>query len=99
MSYWTTRREAAFYVALLGWKWRSDDGQQAILDIGAWESAVFRHVASGNFSVKVPEGREVVVTGFALVIGNWNANASLLCSRSVACVPWRPIKVHSKASM
>jgi len=28
------RKEAAFYIALLGWKLRSDDGKQAVLDIG-----------------------------------------------------------------
>jgi catechol 2,3-dioxygenase-like lactoylglutathione lyase family enzyme len=67
------RKEAAFYIALLGWKLRSDDGQQAILDIGTWGSAVFRQTAPGNFSVKVPEGRRAAVTGFAFVIGDWNA--------------------------
>ena len=30
------RKEAAFYIALMGWKLRSDDGKQAILDIGDW---------------------------------------------------------------
>ncbi len=29
------RKEAAFYIALMGWKLRSDDGKQAVLDIGA----------------------------------------------------------------
>ena len=34
------RKEAAFYIALMGWKLRSDDGKQAVLDIGGWGSAV-----------------------------------------------------------
>ena len=28
------QKEAAFYVALMGWRLRSDDGKQAVLDIG-----------------------------------------------------------------
>src|SRR5690349_13495235 len=34
------RKEAAFYAALMGWTPRSDDGRQAILDIGDWGSAI-----------------------------------------------------------
>src|SRR4051794_24335257 len=30
------RKETAFYIALMGWKLRHDDGQQAVLDIGRW---------------------------------------------------------------
>src|ERR1700689_4332073 len=33
------RKEAAFYIALLGWKRRIDDRKQAVLDIGSWGSA------------------------------------------------------------
>ena len=36
------RKEAAFYIALMGWKLRSDDGKQAVLDMGDWGSAIFR---------------------------------------------------------
>src|SRR5581483_9453547 len=36
------RKEAAFYAALMGWTLRSDDGSQAVLDIGDWGSAVFK---------------------------------------------------------
>ena len=36
------RKEAAFYIALMGWKLRSDDGKQAVLDIGDWGSAIFK---------------------------------------------------------
>jgi len=66
-------KEAAFYVALLGWKLRSDDGRQAVLDIGDWGSVVFRQVSRGSYSVAPPEGRKIVVTGFAFVIEPWNA--------------------------
>ena len=30
------QKEAAFFIALMGWKLRSDDGKQAVLDIGDW---------------------------------------------------------------
>jgi catechol 2,3-dioxygenase-like lactoylglutathione lyase family enzyme len=36
------RKEAAFYIALMGWSLRSDDGAQAVLDIGDWGSALFK---------------------------------------------------------
>src|SRR6185436_11728710 len=39
------KKEAAFYTALMGWKLRSDDGKQAIMDIGTWGSAIFKQVA------------------------------------------------------
>ena len=58
------RKEAAFYVALMGWTLRSDDGTQAVLDIGDWGSAIFRQ----------GEGSErVAVESFAFAIDTWNA--------------------------
>jgi hypothetical protein len=36
------QKEAAFYIALMGWKLRGDDGKQAVLDIGDWGSAIFK---------------------------------------------------------
>jgi catechol 2,3-dioxygenase-like lactoylglutathione lyase family enzyme len=35
-------KEAAFYAALMNWKARSDDGKQAVLDIGDWGGAIIR---------------------------------------------------------
>src|SRR5262245_43524724 len=35
-------KEAAFYSALMNWKIRSDDGKQAVLDIGDWGGLVIR---------------------------------------------------------
>ena len=35
-------KEAAYYAALMNWKIRSDDGKQAILDIGDWGSIIIR---------------------------------------------------------
>src|SRR2546422_2337328 len=35
-------KEAAYYSALMNWKIRSDDGKQAVLDIGDWGGLVIR---------------------------------------------------------
>jgi catechol 2,3-dioxygenase-like lactoylglutathione lyase family enzyme len=58
------QKEAAFYIALMGWKLRSDDGEQAVLDIGDWGSAVFK---------QAPEQRPAVVENFCFVVEPWNA--------------------------
>src|SRR5215470_8993329 len=36
------QKEAAFFIALMGWKLRSDDGKQALLDIDDWGSAILK---------------------------------------------------------
>ena len=58
------QKEAAFYIALMGWTLRSDDGKQAVLDIGDWGSAIFR---------QVPETQPGRVVNFCFVIEPWNA--------------------------
>jgi catechol 2,3-dioxygenase-like lactoylglutathione lyase family enzyme len=60
------QKEAPFYVALMGWKLRSDDGRQAVLDIGNWGTAVFK------------PGREqpiATVESYCFVIEPWNAKS------------------------
>jgi catechol 2,3-dioxygenase-like lactoylglutathione lyase family enzyme len=59
------RKEAAYYIALMGWKLRSDDGKQAVLDIGNWGSAIFKAAP--------PEQTTVLVDGFGFAIEPWNA--------------------------
>jgi catechol 2,3-dioxygenase-like lactoylglutathione lyase family enzyme len=59
------RKEAAFYMALMGWKLRSDDGKQAVLDVGHWGSAIFN---------QGPEQRPAVVENFCFVVEPWNVN-------------------------
>src|SRR5579885_87942 len=59
------RKEAAFYISLMGWKLRGDDGSQAILDIAPWGSAIFK---------QAPGLKAAVVTNFCFVIEPWNAN-------------------------
>jgi catechol 2,3-dioxygenase-like lactoylglutathione lyase family enzyme len=58
------RKEAAFYIALMGWTLRADDGKQAVLDIGDWGSAIFR---------QVDEHQGARVVNFCFVIEPWNA--------------------------
>ncbi len=58
------RKEAAFYIALMGWKLRSDDGKQAVLDIGNWGSAVFKHNAALTTAK---------VVSYCFVVDPWNA--------------------------
>ena len=57
------QKEAAFYIALMGWKLRSDDGRQAVLDIGDWGSVIF---------MQAPEQHAALVENFCFVIEPWN---------------------------
>ena len=83
------KKEAAFYIALMGWKLRSDDGKQAVMDLGNWGSAIFREAAMPAAPAPPPAnaaagggrgGRggggapaRAVVKGFAFVIDKWDA--------------------------
>ncbi|MGE0041186.1 MAG: hypothetical protein AB7V01_08370, partial [Vicinamibacterales bacterium] len=72
------RAEAAFYAALMGWTLRSDDGTQAVMDIGDWGSVVFRKAAPGAFDDEAPAGgrggpRRAKVDGFSFAIDQWDA--------------------------
>jgi len=58
------RKEAAFYIALMGWTLRSDDGKQAVLDIGEWGSAILK---------QAPGQRSATVENLCFVIAPWNA--------------------------
>src|SRR5262245_4672552 len=44
------KKEAAFYIALMGWKLRNDDGKQAIMDMGEWGSCIFRQAPASAFA-------------------------------------------------
>jgi catechol 2,3-dioxygenase-like lactoylglutathione lyase family enzyme len=73
------RKEAAFYVALMGWTLRSDDGKQAVLDMGDWGSAIFKQAAPGAFEPAADGGGgrggpvRVVVESFSFAIDQWHA--------------------------
>jgi catechol 2,3-dioxygenase-like lactoylglutathione lyase family enzyme len=72
------RKEAAFYIALMGWKLRGDDGKQAVLDIGDWGSVIFREAPAGTMDAPPTGGGRggpvrAVVESFCFVIDPWNA--------------------------
>lgn len=69
-------KEAAFYQALMNWKIRSDDGKQAVLDIGDWGGLVLR----GGFRVPADAAggaprapRNARFDGFCWGIEPWDA--------------------------
>ena len=79
------QKEAAFYIALMGWTLRHDDGKRAILDIGNWGSVIFQQVPVSSFPAPAPaprgQGRpgfqrapvHAVVTSFCFDIEPWDA--------------------------
>ena len=90
------RQEAAFYVALMGWTLRSDDGTQAVLDMGDWGSAIFKAAPAASFDTPAAGGRagqparepvRVVVESFAFAIDRWNAKAVAAALRERGLTP------------
>ncbi|HEY7292433.1 MAG TPA: VOC family protein [Vicinamibacterales bacterium] len=70
------QKEAAFYIALMGWTLRSDDGKQAVLDIGDWGSVIFRQAPASTFEGGGRNGPvTAVVESFCFDIEPWNAKA------------------------
>jgi catechol 2,3-dioxygenase-like lactoylglutathione lyase family enzyme len=72
------KKEAAFYIALMGWTLRSDDGAQAVLDLGNWGSVIFRQAPSQAFDNAGGGGGRggpvrAVVDAFSFGIEPWNA--------------------------
>jgi catechol 2,3-dioxygenase-like lactoylglutathione lyase family enzyme len=72
------QKEAAFYIALMGWKLRSDDGKQAVLDIGDWGSVIFSQAPAAELEAATGNrGRggpvHAVVDSFCFGIEPWNA--------------------------
>src|SRR5258708_299072 len=72
------KKEAAFYVALMGWKVRSDDGTRVVMDMGDWGTAVFRQVSADSFPPPRAGARanavpvRAVVEGYGFDIEPWN---------------------------
>src|SRR5262245_26195326 len=79
------KKEAAFYMALMGWALRSDDGTQAVLDLGTWGSVIFRQAPAESFERAAAAPQEArgrsgqaapvraVVESFCFGIEPWNA--------------------------
>jgi catechol 2,3-dioxygenase-like lactoylglutathione lyase family enzyme len=75
------QKEAAFYIALMGWTLRSDDGKQAVLDIGDWGSVIFKQTPADAFDSGGGGGGRgrggslrAVVDSFSFGIEPWNPN-------------------------
>src|SRR6478609_9682896 len=48
------KKEAAFYAALMGWTLRSDDGKQAVMDVGQWGTVIFKGAPASSFEAPPP---------------------------------------------
>ena len=70
------QKEAAFYIALMGWTLRSDDGKQAVLDVADWASVIFRQAPVASFD-NAGGGRggqvHAVVESFCFGIEPWDS--------------------------
>jgi catechol 2,3-dioxygenase-like lactoylglutathione lyase family enzyme len=64
-------KEAAYYNALMNWAIRSDDGQQAVLDIGDWGSLILR----GGYKAPPPTAQEEAAARARLQRGNGSQRA------------------------
>jgi catechol 2,3-dioxygenase-like lactoylglutathione lyase family enzyme len=64
-------KEAAFYAALMNWKIRSDDGKQALMDIGDWGGVVLR----GGYRPAAGAPRHASFDGFCWGIEPWDARS------------------------
>lgn len=77
------QKEAAFYHALMGWTLRSDDGTQAIMDIGDWGTVIFKAAPPGASAAAPapPTGRgrggpiRATVESFCFVVQPWSAKS------------------------
>ena len=67
------KKEAAFYIAVMGWTLRRDDGKQAVLDIGEWGTVVFRQAPAKSAAASGSAAGKAVVTSFGFAIEPWNA--------------------------
>jgi len=69
------KKEAAFYIALMGWTLRRDDGTQAVMDLGDWGTVIFRRAPSAEQPAFAGDkgARRAVVVSFGFVIEPWDA--------------------------
>jgi catechol 2,3-dioxygenase-like lactoylglutathione lyase family enzyme len=83
------KSEAAFYVALMGWTLRSDDGKQAVLDIGNWGTAIFKQ------RVPAPAGAAAAAGAAGGNRGRGGSNATVE-SFGFDIAPWNPRTVEAE---
>lgn len=84
------QKEAAFYNALMGWTLRSDDGKQAVMDIGNWGSVVLR---KGDFPVSADTAGAGGRAGGA---GGRQQSRALVESFCFGIAPWDAKKVEAE---
>ena len=60
------KKEAAFYASLMGFTLRSDDGTQAVMDVGQWGTVIFK---------QDPAAKTAVIDSFGFVIDKWDAKS------------------------
>jgi catechol 2,3-dioxygenase-like lactoylglutathione lyase family enzyme len=92
------QKEAAFYTALIGWKQRSDDGSQAVMDIGDWGTVILRNAPPETFAT--PGGRGGGAGGGAGRGGEPGANprgpvTALVTSFCFGIANWNAKKVEA----
>ena len=77
------KKEAAFYAALMGWTLRSDDGKQAVMDVGPWGTVIFKGAPASSFEAPPPPaaGQQprapvtAVIESFGYAIDKWDAKS------------------------
>lgn len=74
------QKEAAFYAAIMGWKLRSDDGKQVVMDMGDWGTVIFKQAPAESFAAPARAGGatpavpvRAIVEGYGFAIEPWNA--------------------------
>ncbi len=65
------QKEAAFYVALMGWTIRTSDHTLVVMDIGSWGTVIFKRAPAESFAGSV----HAAVEGFGFAIEPWDAAA------------------------
>jgi catechol 2,3-dioxygenase-like lactoylglutathione lyase family enzyme len=85
------QKEAAFFNALMGWRVRSDDGTQAVLDIGDFGSAVFR----GGLQAP-PVDSAAAAGGGGGRGGGRGAARAVVDSFCFGIEPWDPKKIEAE---
>ena len=89
------RQEAAFYNALMGWTLRSDDGKQAVMDMGDRGTIILRGAPPGTFADTGGRGgggraaSHAIVESFGFAIAPWDAKKveAALRARGLSPVP------------
>jgi catechol 2,3-dioxygenase-like lactoylglutathione lyase family enzyme len=86
------RAEAAFYKALMGWTPRTDDGTQAVMDIGDWGTVILKRGAIPPQADSIGGGRGGSAAGSA---GRGSASRAVVESFCWGITPWNARTVEA----